>query len=89
MRWLLKVRDKVGTSLQIAAVDVHNDSRARQVEHVVITRHHAWHVAESFAPEVPLRQSIGLNLGSHGAVEYQYPFTGYVVQSRLLHLSIS
>ena len=82
-------RDKVGTSLQIAAVNVHNDSRARQVEHVVITRHHAWHVAETFAPEVPLRQAIGLNLSSHGTVEYQYPFTGYVVQSRLLHFSIS
>ena len=47
-------RDDVGARLQIASVDIRDDIRASDVEHIVVALHHARHVAETFATEVIL-----------------------------------
>ena len=63
--------DDISTSLQVASVDVRDDIRAGDVEHVVVALHHARHVAETFATKVVLSQIIFLNLRTHGTVKNQ------------------
>ena len=53
-------------------MNVENDIRTSQIQHVVIAFHHAFDVGKSLTSEVLLRQSILLNHGTHGSVEYEY-----------------
>ena len=48
-------RDDVGARLQIASVNIRDDIRASDIEHIVVALHHARHVAETFATKVILR----------------------------------
>jgi len=63
--------DNVGASLQVASVDVRDNVRASDVEHVVVALHHSRHITEPLASEVILGQIIFLNLRTHGTVKNQ------------------
>ena len=78
--------DDVGTSLEVAAVDVENHVRTRQAEHVIVAAHLSAEQVEP-AAEVLFLQVIGLNHGAHSSVEHQYAFLDNILNP--LHLSIS
>ena len=63
--------NQVCTGLQITAVNLTDDAWARQVEHVVVARHHTFHLTKPLSAEVTLLQLEPLNLSSHCSVEYQ------------------
>ena len=82
-------RNQVGTGLQIAAVNLTDNAGTRQVEHVVVARHHTLHVAKPLSAEVTLRQPELLNLSPHCPVEYQNALLDYFLQSHLIRVLMS
>ena len=63
--------DDIGASLQVASVDVRDDIRSGDVEHVVVALHHSRYITEPLTSEVILGQIIFLNLRTHGTVKNQ------------------
>ena len=70
----------IGTCAQVAAVDVEDNNRARQTQHVVVALHlHLLQATKSFAqvvaPEVGFRQAVRLHHRTHSAVQNQDTLT--------------
>ena len=75
----------IGTSLQIATVDIFHHILAGQAEHIIITLHldqMRWQLATQFGiPEVILAEAVSLNHCAHCTIEHKNPFLDYIVKS--------
>ena len=61
--------DDIGTSLQIAAMDIDDDVRTGQVQHVIVALHLPLIVCKPISTKILLTQAVGLNKGSHRPIE--------------------
>ena len=65
--------NQVCSRLQVSAIDIRDDFRTSEVEHIVVTLHLSRRILETLATEILFRQVILLNLRTHGTVENQNP----------------
>ena len=63
-------RDEVGPGFQVFPVDIRHDVGPRDVQQVVVTTQLTLHSGQPRVAEVGLRQSVFLNHGTHGTIEY-------------------
>ena len=66
--------DDVGARVEKARMDAVDDLRAGQAEEVVVSDQLALVVRIPLAPEILFVELVGLDRGSHGAVQDQHPF---------------
>ena len=64
-------RNDVGARLQVTSVNIRDNIRASDVEHIVVALHHSRHIAEAIASEVFFCKIILLNLSTHGTIQNQ------------------
>ena len=64
-------RNDVGTRLQVTSVNIRDNIRASDVEHIVVALHHSRHIAEALASEVFFCKIILLNLSTHSTIQNQ------------------
>ena len=64
-------RNDVGARLQVTSVNIRDNIRTSDVEHIVVALHHSRHIAEALASEVFFCKIILLNLSTHGTIQNQ------------------
>ena len=62
-------------------MDIGNDVRSRQREHIIIALQLSGDVIKTVSPKVCLPETILLDLRSHRSIEDENPFLDYIVKS--------